>query len=211
MWERKAGEGKRGRESQRAHEKDWEWTQDQNKNHRECSYESRVLARSQKSWVPVLILVLTHCDMWSQFKISLVLIHSLRLIMLNSSAIAVGQVFINFLASWGIMRLRSEMVHFSSLKTPCVIASLSFCSGPELSIRKAQSHFQFPETFSCPLSPLLNHFPQPKWWHRGKYRLHFAFQKWVLLQETVVNCFGEDIVLKRKIVCRHSFSFTGSW
>lgn len=115
-----------------------------------------VLARSQKSWVPVLILVLTHCDMWSQFKISLVLIHSLRLIMLNSSAIAVGQVFVNFLASWGIMRLRSEMVHFSSLKTPCVIASLSFCSGPELSIRKAQSHFH---SALCFLRLSLAHLP----------------------------------------------------
>lgn len=78
--ERRA-EGEKAREHMRKIGNEFEI---KTKKHRKYSYESRVLAGSHKCWVPVLILVLTHCDMWSQFKISLILIHSLRLIMLRA-------------------------------------------------------------------------------------------------------------------------------
>jgi hypothetical protein len=64
---REKGKGRRT-EGKKASEHTRKVESDQDKNHWKCSYEGRVPAKSRKSWVPVLILALTHWDMWNQFK-----------------------------------------------------------------------------------------------------------------------------------------------
>lgn len=61
----------------------WELTQGQKWKHKKYSFVGRVLARNQESRVPVLVLVLTHWNIWDPFKIYLQWMKSLSLIMLR--------------------------------------------------------------------------------------------------------------------------------